>query len=68
MKPSLKLLEDRVHRVVEQLRTVTTERDRLREEVGTAAPSPATVPPEWVRSLDRVERVLGEAARELRGD
>ena len=68
MKPSLKLLEDRVHRVVEQLRAVTTERDHLRTEVGTAAPSPGTVPEEWVHSLDEVERVLGEAAQELRGD
>lgn len=82
MRPNLKTLEDRVHKVVRHLRAVTDERDRLREQVeplrermeaaerstADAALSGRSVPVEWDRRLEQVERILGETVVELRGD
>ncbi len=82
MKPNFTVLENRVQKVVRQLCSVTEERDRLRAEVdplrkelaamqlseAEAAPSGHVVPADRDRRLEQVERVLGEAVQELRGD
>jgi hypothetical protein len=74
MKANLKMLEDRVARVVERLRATTEERDRLLDEVGplreqlASLESEGHVPgPRWSARLGEVEQVLEEAVRELRG-
>lgn len=74
MKANIKILEDRVARVVERLKAATEERDRLREELAGLREQLASleqegrVPgPGLSARLGELERSLQEAVEELRG-
>ena len=74
MKANLKMIEDRVTRVVERLKETTGERDRLLDEVGplreqlASLESDGRIPgPRLSARLGEVEQALEEAVRELRG-
>ena len=74
MKASLKMVEDRVARVVKRLKATTDERDRLLDEVSPLREQLASLEnegripgPRWSERLGEVEQALEEAVRELRG-
>jgi hypothetical protein len=74
MKGNMKILEERVARVVDRLKAATQERDRLREELGGLREQVASMEREgrvpgsgWSTRLGELERSLHEAVEELRG-
>ena len=71
MKPTIKMLEERIHKVVERMKTLTQERDELRsrlhdlEQRTTLEELPAVNLP---ARLAELENALQDAVRELRHD
>jgi hypothetical protein len=77
MKRNVKLIEERVQRVVERLTALREERDRLRDESESlkvkldaleAEQTRGQEAPEGTAGIAEIAGVLQEAIRELRGE